>query len=181
MADEACDAVARKLGFLPLALEHAASYVAEQGQGFGFAGYLRLYESYERDLTARVGTAEVVRDVLGRQSGEVWSHCSQTHGAGREVDSGILGSTRVRLQPFVAAQLPQLIFRQAPEEVLNRMEHRRCMRLDGNPVSRAQRVEVQGCHQADKRGRTGLVPAYLGAIRIVATEVRMVNHVGAEP
>jgi len=44
-ADEACAAVASKLGYLPLALEQAAAYVAEQGPCFGFADYLRLYES----------------------------------------------------------------------------------------------------------------------------------------
>jgi tetratricopeptide (TPR) repeat protein len=49
-ADQACGVVAGKLGYLPLALEEAAAYVAEEGPGFGFADYLRLYESHERAL-----------------------------------------------------------------------------------------------------------------------------------
>jgi hypothetical protein len=49
-ADEACAMVADKLGYLPLALEQAAAYVAEQGPGFGFADYFRLYESHERAM-----------------------------------------------------------------------------------------------------------------------------------
>jgi hypothetical protein len=49
-SDEACGAVAGKLDYLPLALEHSAAYVAEQRPGFGFADYLRLYESHERAL-----------------------------------------------------------------------------------------------------------------------------------
>src|ERR1019366_7421233 len=49
------DAVAAKLGYLPLALEQAAAYVRRQPQGFGFAGYLRLYQENERRML-EVGT-----------------------------------------------------------------------------------------------------------------------------
>jgi tetratricopeptide (TPR) repeat protein len=48
----AADRVAWKLGYLPLALEQAAAYVAEQ-TGFGFADYLRLYEAEERPYLDR--------------------------------------------------------------------------------------------------------------------------------
>ena len=45
----ACDALAEKLGFLPLALEHAAAYITAQHDGsFGFASYLRVYEGAQR-------------------------------------------------------------------------------------------------------------------------------------
>lgn len=47
---EDCDSLARKLDYLPLALEQAAAYVTEQGPGYQFADYLRLFESYEREL-----------------------------------------------------------------------------------------------------------------------------------
>ena len=47
---EPADAVAQKLEYLPLALEQAAAYVAEQPQGFGFAKYLELYRTNEREL-----------------------------------------------------------------------------------------------------------------------------------
>jgi tetratricopeptide (TPR) repeat protein len=46
----ACDELAERLGFLPLALEQAAAYIAEQGLAFGFADYLRLYEAATREL-----------------------------------------------------------------------------------------------------------------------------------
>ncbi len=49
---EACDAVAKKLEYLPLALEQAAAYVGAQPLGWGFAEYLRLYEANERALLA---------------------------------------------------------------------------------------------------------------------------------
>jgi len=49
---DACDALAAKLGYLPLALEQAAAYIANQGPGFGFADYLRLYAEAEKELLA---------------------------------------------------------------------------------------------------------------------------------
>ena len=47
------DALAKKLEYLPLALEQAAAYIAEEGEGFGFAEYLRLYTAHESALLAR--------------------------------------------------------------------------------------------------------------------------------
>lgn len=46
----ACDSLARELGYLPLALEQAAAYVAEQGEGFTFADYLRLFRETAEEL-----------------------------------------------------------------------------------------------------------------------------------
>jgi tetratricopeptide (TPR) repeat protein len=45
---EACDALTKKLEYLPLALEQAGAYVGAQSPGWGFAEYLRLYEANER-------------------------------------------------------------------------------------------------------------------------------------
>ena len=50
---EVCDELARKLGYLPLALEQAGAYVGEQGPGYRFASYLKLYEENERKLLGR--------------------------------------------------------------------------------------------------------------------------------
>lgn len=41
---QACEALASKLGYLPLALEQAAAYIEQQGEGFSFTDYVRLYE-----------------------------------------------------------------------------------------------------------------------------------------
>jgi tetratricopeptide (TPR) repeat protein len=49
----ACDALAKTLGYLPLALEQAAAYIAAPGAGVGFAAYLRLHEAAAADLLAR--------------------------------------------------------------------------------------------------------------------------------
>jgi tetratricopeptide (TPR) repeat protein len=49
----ACDNLALALGYLPLALEQAAAYIAAPGADVGFADYLRLYEAAAADLLAR--------------------------------------------------------------------------------------------------------------------------------
>lgn len=49
----ACGALAKKLGCLPLALEQAAAYIEQQGDGFGFVDYLQLYEIAYQDLLAK--------------------------------------------------------------------------------------------------------------------------------
>lgn len=45
-----CKKLADMLGYLPLALEQAAAYVEQQGPGFLFADYIRLYESATAEL-----------------------------------------------------------------------------------------------------------------------------------
>jgi tetratricopeptide (TPR) repeat protein len=49
----ACDELAKKLGYLPLALEQAGAYVGKQGLGFSFADYLELYAKAEHELLAK--------------------------------------------------------------------------------------------------------------------------------
>ena len=47
---EACGRLAERLGYLPLALEQAAAYIEQQGEYFGFADYLRLFDSARDEL-----------------------------------------------------------------------------------------------------------------------------------
>jgi len=47
---DACEILAEKLGYLPLALEQAAAYIYEQGEWFTVADYLRLYDEATQDL-----------------------------------------------------------------------------------------------------------------------------------
>ncbi len=46
----ACEALAKELGYLPLALEQAAAYIWQQGLEFSFADYLRLYGAATAEL-----------------------------------------------------------------------------------------------------------------------------------
>ncbi len=62
----ACDELAGELGYLPLALEQAAAYIAAPGAGVDFAGYLRLYREATAELLARgaLGSTEYPDPVI---------------------------------------------------------------------------------------------------------------------
>jgi hypothetical protein len=62
----ACSDLARELGYLPLALEQAAAYIAAPGAGLNFAGYLRLYREATAELLARgaLGSTEYPDPVI---------------------------------------------------------------------------------------------------------------------
>ena len=62
----ACDDLARALGYLPLALEQAAAYIAAPGTGVDFAGYVRLYHEATAELLARgaLGSTEYPDPVI---------------------------------------------------------------------------------------------------------------------
>jgi tetratricopeptide (TPR) repeat protein len=62
----ACDALAKALGYLPLALEQAGAYIAS-GAGVTFADYLRLFEAATSDLLGRdvEGSTRYPAPVLG--------------------------------------------------------------------------------------------------------------------
>jgi hypothetical protein len=61
-----CELLAEKRGYLPLALEQAAAYVEQQGAGFGFADYVRLYDEAASDLLAvgALGSTEYPDSVI---------------------------------------------------------------------------------------------------------------------
>ena len=62
----ACEALAEKLGYLPLALEQAAAYIEQQGDDFGFADYVHLYEGATRELldAGALGSTEYPDSVI---------------------------------------------------------------------------------------------------------------------
>ncbi len=61
-----CEALAKELGYLPLALEQAAAYIGQQGPQFSFADYLRLYHEATADLLAAgvLGSTEYPDSVM---------------------------------------------------------------------------------------------------------------------
>ncbi len=62
----ACDGLARELGYLPLALEQAAAYIAAPGAGVDFTRYLRLYREATAELLSRgaLGSTEYPDPVI---------------------------------------------------------------------------------------------------------------------
>jgi hypothetical protein len=107
---------------------------------------------------------------------------AQPDGAGREVDGVVvLGLARVRLDAFERAQLGEVLPGQVAEEVLDGVEGRRGVRLDGDAVTGLQLAEVERGEDRDHRGRGGLVAADLRAIQVRPNTVGVVDHVRREP
>ena len=101
---------------------------------------------------------------------------------GREVDVvGVLGARGIRLRTPEAAETLELVLRLAAQEVLDGVEDGARVRLDGHPVLRPQRVEVERRHQRDDRGGRGLVPAHLQPVARRTQVVRVVDHPDREP
>ncbi|NQT88976.1 tetratricopeptide repeat protein [bacterium] len=63
---QAADTLAEKLGYLPLALEQAASFIAEEGAEYSFSDYLALYEEATTDLLTEgvLGSTEYPDSVM---------------------------------------------------------------------------------------------------------------------
>ena len=120
----------------------------------------------ERDVAPALRHVEVAGDVALRDRAPERRGRADADGARREVDdAGILGPARVALQPAELAQRRQVAAVERAEQVVDRVQHRRGVRLHGDAIGRAQVLEVERRHDADDRRRRGLVAADLDARR----------------
>ena len=120
----------------------------------------------QRDLAPALRHVEVAGDVAVRERAPDRRGRADADRAGREVDGvGVLGAARVALQAAELAQRRQVASVEAAEQVVDRVQDRRGVRLDRDAVGRAQVREVQRRHDADHRRRRGLVAADLHARR----------------
>ena len=99
-----------------------------------------------------------------------------------EVDvEGVLRSARICLQTAEVAQRRQVLGRQPPEEVLDRVQHGRCVRLDADAVACLEVGEVEGGHQRHHRRRRRLVTADLELVLLRSLAIRVVDDSHREP
>ena len=61
-----CEQLVERVGYLPLALEQAAAYIEQQGEGFGLSDYLRLYDAATLELLSigALGSTEYPDSVI---------------------------------------------------------------------------------------------------------------------
>ena len=134
------------------------------------------------DEPAAGAAAEVGLHVPVRQRAEERRGRSQTHRARRVVDrERVLRAARVRLEAAVFTKLGQVGTVEPAEQVLDRVQHGRCVRLHRDPVLRLQVEEVEGRHQRDHGGRRGLMAADLEVVTFRPLAVRVVDDPGREP
>ena len=128
---------------------------------------LRVAE--QRDLPPADRHVEMTCDVAVRDRAPHDRRRPDPHAAGGVVDGvGVLRAARVGLQPAELAQ-PRQVGRVEPaEQEVDRVQHRRRVRLDRHAVGRAEEREVQRGHQRDHRRARRLMPADLDPRRVRA-------------
>ncbi len=101
---------------------------------------------------------------------------------GRKIDGiAVLGPRRVGLGTAIGSEMLQLLAGLMPEQVLDRVKDRRGVRLDRDPVLRAQHVEIECRHQGRDRGARRLMPADLEPVAARPQMIGVVDHPGREP
>ena len=136
----------------------------------------------QRDLAAADRDVEVARDVAVRDRAPDRRRRPDPDRAGRVVDRvGVLRPRRVGLQPAELAQRLEVARLQAPEQVVDRVQHRRGVRLDRHAVGRLEEREPQRGHQRHHRRARGLVAADLDARAVRAHVVGVVDDRRRQP
>ncbi len=136
----------------------------------------------QRDVAPALGDLEVAGDVAVGERAPERRGGPDPHGAGREVDGvGVLRAARVALQATERAQLGQVRGVEPAEEVVDRVQDGRGMRLHRDAVGRPEMLEVERRHDADHRGRRGLMAADLHARGRGADAVGVVHDARREP
>ncbi len=116
----------------------------------------------QRDLAPGARRLEVAGDVAVGDRAPDRRRRADPDRAGREVDGvGVLGAARVALQPAEGAQLGQVGAVEPTEQVVDRVQDGRRVRLHRDAVGGGEVLEVERGHDPDHRGRGGLVAADL--------------------
>ena len=136
------------------------------------------------DEARRRTGAEVGVDVAARHRREERRRRPQADRAGGEVDEGavgILGARRVRLQPTPRPQPRKVGAIEVAEQVLDRVEDRRRVRLHRHPVAGVEVGEPERGHHRHQRGARRLVAAHLHPVVVLAVVVGGVDDAHREP
>jgi hypothetical protein len=122
------------------------------------------------------------RHIVLHQGGEQ-GHCrAKTDRAGREIDVVlVLGARGIGLRAVQLAEILQPLLRLVAEQILNRVEHWRGVRLDRDSVLRPQHGEIERGHDGGKRRARRLMAADLQAVAAFALVIGVVNHPRRQP
>jgi hypothetical protein len=144
---------------------------------------VELGVAHERDLPASGGNVEaVVLEVAARDRPPDRRGRADADRAGRVVHRvRVLGAARIALESPEGPQRLEVGPLERAEQVVDRVQHRRGVRLDRHAVLGAQLGEPERGHQADHRGARGLVAADLHAGAVLAHAVGVVDDRRGEP
>ena len=85
------------------------------------------------------------------------------------------------MRTLVAAEVLELVPGLLAEQILDRVEVRRGVRLDRDAILRPQHAEVERRHDGRERGRRGLMAADLQPVGVLAHMVGVVDGPARQP
>ena len=160
-------------------LAQLADHRVEHGLPAGALVQLGVAE--ERVLPPRPDLSELARVAAGQRTPDRRGRPDPDR-ARRVVDRvGVLRAARVALQAAERAQRGQVLRGQLAEQVVDRVQHRRGVRLDRHPVVAAQVPEPQLGHDRGHRRAGRLVAPDLEPRRVAADPVGVVHDRRREP
>ena len=136
----------------------------------------------QRDLAAAHRHVEVPGHVAVGERAPDRRRRPDPHRAGRVVHRvRVLGPRRIRLQPAERAQRRQVLAVEPSQQVVDRVQHRRRVRLHAHAVGRLEDREPQRGHQRHHRRARRLVPADLHARPVRPHAVGVVDDRRRQP
>ncbi len=139
------------------------------------------------DQSDEAAAVLIVHPAVGGQiildeAGEERDRHAEADRAGGEIDgNAVLGAAGIGLRPAEAAEILQRLAGLAAEQIMDRVQHRSGVRLDGDAVVGAERVEIKRGHDRGHRGAARLMPADLQPVFILADVVGVVDGPCRQP
>ena len=144
---------------------------------------VQLGVAQQRDLAPHRRRVEaVVLQVAAGDRAPDRSGRADPHRAGGVVHRvGVLGAAGIALQAAEGTQRLEVRALQVPQQVVDRVQHRRGVRLDRHAILGPQLGEPERGHEAHHRRAGGLVAAYLHAALALANAVGVMHDRGGQP
>ena len=141
---------------------------------------LRITQQRDEPTTGR-GTEPRLREPVRKRTEQRRRRTETDRPRGIVDRIGVLRPRRIRLQTPEITQTRQIGTIQPAEQILDRLQHRRGMRLHRHPVLRPQIGQIQRRHQRHHRRRRRLMTTHLRRVTLRPLPIRVIHDPHCEP